>query len=56
MSKCSYTASLVGSPGQAPGVAAVTNQPNQIAVNLGNNGATPTPAPTRGSFHLQVIC
>src|SRR4051794_27391854 len=43
VSKCSYTASLVGSPGQAPGVAAVTNQPNQIAVNLGNNGATPTP-------------
>jgi hypothetical protein len=56
VSKCSYTASLVGSPGNSPGVAPVTNQPNQIAVNLGNDGATPTPAPTRGSFHLQVIC
>jgi hypothetical protein len=57
VSKCSYTASQVGSAsGQAPGVAAVQNQPNQITVNLGNDGATPTPAATRGSFHVQVIC
>ena len=57
VSKCSYTASQVGTAsGQAPGVAAVQNQPNQIAVNLGDDGATPTPAPARGSFHVQVIC
>src|SRR3954470_11674191 len=56
VSKCSFTASPAGSSGPAPGVAATPNQPNQITVNLGNNGATPTPAPTRGSFHLQVIC
>src|SRR6478736_6117278 len=50
VSKCSYTASQVGSAsGQAPGVAPVANQPTQVAVNLGNNGATPTPAATRGS-------
>jgi hypothetical protein len=47
VSKCSYTASPSGSSGTAPGVAAVSGQPNQIAVNLGA---------TRGSFHLQVIC
>ena len=60
MSKCSYTASQVGSAaGQAPGVAAVTNQANQVAVNLGSNdGATPADprTPNRGSFHVQVIC
>jgi len=60
VSKCSYTASQVGSAsGQAPGVAAVQNQPNQVAVNLGSREA-PVPAdpriPNRGSFHVQVIC
>ncbi len=58
VSKCSYTASQVGSASnQAPGVAAVPNQVNQVAVNLGNDGAaTPPTTPTRGSFHVQVIC
>ena len=57
VSKCSYTASQVGSASdQAPGVAPVQNQPNQVTVNLGDDGATPTPAPARGSFHVQVIC
>ena len=57
VSKCAYTANQVGSASvQAPGVAPVQNQPNQIAVNLGDDGATPTPAPARGSFHVQVIC
>src|SRR3954471_2803064 len=59
VSKCSYTASLTTAPGDvAPSVAAVTGQVNQIAVNLGNNGAEApaTPAPNRGSFHVQVIC
>jgi hypothetical protein len=56
VSKCSYTASLVGSAGDAaPGVSAVAGQVNQVAVNLGNNGDTP-PVPNRGSFHVQVIC
>jgi hypothetical protein len=53
VSKCSYTASPSGSAGSAPGVAAVSGQANQVAVNL---GATSAPAPNRGSFHLQVIC
>ncbi|MBE2320514.1 hypothetical protein DVA67_031415 [Solirubrobacter sp. CPCC 204708] len=57
VSKCSYTAAPVGSPSDVtPGVSAVANQANQVAVNWGNDGGTPTPAPTRGSFHLQVIC
>ena len=57
VSKCSYTASQVGSAsGQAPGVAAVQNQPNQVAVNLGDDGARRPATPTRGSFHVQVIC
>jgi hypothetical protein len=55
VSKCSFTASPSGSAAQAPGVAAVAGQVNQIAVNLGNSGGG-TPTPTRGSFHLQVIC
>jgi hypothetical protein len=56
ISKCSYTASPAGSAStRAPGVAGVANQPNQIQVNMGNDGATP-PVPNRGSFHLQVIC
>jgi hypothetical protein len=53
VSKCSYTASPSGSAGTAPGVAAVSGQANQVAVNL---GASSAPAPNRGSFHLQVIC
>jgi hypothetical protein len=56
VSKCSFTASPSGSAANAPGVSATPGQVNQITVNLGNDGATPTPAPTRGSFHLQVIC
>jgi hypothetical protein len=48
VSKCAYTASPVGSSSpSAPGVAAVSGQPNQVAVNLGT---------ARGSFHVQVIC
>jgi hypothetical protein len=47
VSKCSYTASPSGSSGPAPGVAAVSGQPNQVAVNVGT---------TRDSFHVQVIC
>ena len=47
VSKCSYTASPAGSSGTAPGVAVVSGQANQVAVNVGA---------TRGSFHLQVIC
>jgi hypothetical protein len=47
VSKCSYTASPSGSSGPAPGVAAVSGQANQVAVNVGT---------TRGSFQLQVIC
>ena len=54
VSKCAYTASPVGSPGQAPGVAATTNQPNQVTVNMGTTGTPATP--NRASFHLQVIC
>jgi hypothetical protein len=54
VSKCSYTASPSGSAGNAPGVAAVAGQVNQVAVNMGQAG-TP-PAPNRASFHLQVIC
>src|SRR4051794_30957304 len=53
VSKCSFTASPVGSAGNAPGVAPTTGQPNQITVNM---GATTAPAPNRGSFHLQVMC
>ena len=49
VSKCSYTASPVGSPAdQAFGVAATTNQPDSVTVNTGTAGP--------GSFHLQVIC
>ncbi|MDA0179001.1 hypothetical protein OJ997_01745 [Solirubrobacter phytolaccae] len=56
VSKCSYTAAPIGSPSPvAPGVAAVPNQVNQVAVNFGGSEATP-PAARRGSFHLQVIC
>lgn len=57
VSACSFTAAPIGSPSDVtPGVAPVTGQVNQVAVNWGNDGATPTPAPTRGSFHVQVIC
>jgi hypothetical protein len=58
VSKCAITANAVGSATPvAPGVAPVSGQVNQVAVNFGNDGATPTPAPTpRGSFHVQVIC
>jgi hypothetical protein len=56
VSKCSYTAAPVGSASDiTPGVSPVSGQPNQVAINWGNNGATP-PVPTRGSFHVQVIC
>jgi hypothetical protein len=56
VSKCSFTAAPVGSPSPvAPGVSAVPNQVNQVAVNFGGAEATP-PAARRGSFHLQVIC
>ena len=55
VSKCSYTASPSGSAtSQAPGVAPVAGQPNQVTVNMGSSG-TPS-APNRGSFHLQVMC
>src|SRR3954453_1657991 len=54
VSKCSYTASPSGSAGSAPGVAPTTGQPNQVTVNMGATGTTP--APNRGSFHLQVMC
>jgi hypothetical protein len=54
VSKCSYTASPSGSAGNAPGVAAVAGQVNQVAVNMGQAGSPA--APNRGSFHLQVIC
>ena len=60
VSKCSYTASVSGSSAAAaPGVAAVPNQVNQVAVNLGSHEATPNTdprVPNRGSFHVQVIC
>jgi hypothetical protein len=60
VSKCSYTANQVGSASDdAPGVAPVTGQPNQITVNLGNTdpvAPATDPTPTRGSFHVQVIC
>jgi hypothetical protein len=47
VSKCSFTASPVGSPGPgAPGVAATPNAADSVNVEL--------TAP--GSFHLQVIC
>lgn len=56
VSKCSFTTAPVGSPSATtPGVEPVAGQVNQVAVNLGNNGATP-PVPTRGSFHVQVLC
>jgi hypothetical protein len=56
VSKCSFTAAPVGSASAVtPGVQPVTGQVNQVAINWGNNGATP-PVPTRGSFHVQVIC
>lgn len=56
VSKCSFTAAPLGSPSPvAPGVSAVPNQVNQVAVNFGGSEATP-PAARRGSFHLQVIC
>jgi len=60
VSKCSYTASVAGSSAaRAPGVAAVSGQVNQVAVNLGSAaGAAPADprVPNRGSFHVQVIC
>jgi len=46
VSKCTYTASPVGSAGQAPGVAATANTPDSVTVSMG----------AAGSFHLQVIC
>jgi hypothetical protein len=47
VSKCSYTASPVGSPSAtAPGVTATPNAADSVNVELG----------TPGSFHLQVIC
>jgi hypothetical protein len=47
VSKCSFTASPVGSPSAtAPGVTATPNTPDSVNVEL--------TAP--GSFHLQVIC
>src|SRR5689334_4167296 len=55
VSKCSYTASVAGSSAaRAPGVSAVANQVNQVAVNLGSSaGAAPADprTPNRGSFH-----
>ncbi|MDA0168976.1 hypothetical protein OJ998_07755 [Solirubrobacter taibaiensis] len=57
VSKCSFTAAPVGSSSDiTPGVAPTPGQANQVNINWGNNGATPTPVPTRGSFHVQVIC
>jgi len=56
VSKCSFTAAPVGSPSDiTPGVQPVTGQVNQVAINWGNSGGG-TPTPTRGSFHVQVIC
>jgi hypothetical protein len=46
VSKCSYTASPVGSSGTSPGVAAGSSA-TQVVVKTGGTG---------GSFHLQVIC
>lgn len=58
VSKCSMTANPVGSASDVtPGVTPTAGQVNQVTVNFGNDGGTPTPTPTpRGSFHLQVIC
>ena len=48
VSKCSYTASPVGSAGaQAPGVAPTSGNANAVNVDTGA---------AAGSFHLQVIC
>jgi hypothetical protein len=56
VSKCSYTVSPVGAAATvAPGVSVTPNQPNSVTVNF-DTGATPPPAPTTSSFHLQVIC
>src|SRR5690349_11278258 len=59
VSKCSYTASVAGSSAaRAPGVAAVPNQANQVAVDLGSTAPEPPATqrtPNRGSFHVQVI-
>jgi hypothetical protein len=48
VSKCSYTASPVGSASlEAPGVTSTTGDANSVTVNTGA---------AAGSFHLQVIC
>jgi hypothetical protein len=48
VSKCSHTASAVGSPADnSPGIAATPNEPTKLTVDW---GATSTP------FHVQIIC
>ncbi|WP_028057609.1 hypothetical protein [Candidatus Solirubrobacter pratensis] len=49
VSKCSYTASVVGAAAAtSPGVQSTQNQPTKVTVNLGGT--------LDNSFHLQVIC
>ncbi len=56
VSKCSYTVSPVGAAtAVSPGVSPTAGNAKAVTVNF-DTGATPPPAPTTSSFHLQVIC